>query len=139
MSFQLLLLREWRVFGVAVVIAASAVLLMAQTGSARAAAPTPAAPATSAHSCPNAGLKLPPGFCASVFADQLGHTRHLAVAGNGVVYVNTWSGRYYANQPAPAGGFLIALQDTSGSGKADVVQRFGPTAAEGAKGGTGIA
>src|SRR5215472_502825 len=136
---SLRLLREWRVFAAGVVIVASAVLLIVPVGSARAAAAAAAAAATSTDSCPNAGLKLPPGFCATVFADQLGHTRHLAVAGNGVVYVNTWSGRYYGNQPPAAGGFLIALQDTTGSGKADVIQRFGPTAAEGAKGGTGIA
>jgi len=33
----------------------------------------------------------------------------------------------------------VALQDTTGSGRADKVVRFGPTAAEGNKGGTGIA
>jgi glucose/arabinose dehydrogenase/mono/diheme cytochrome c family protein len=128
-------LRAWRVCGVSAVIVAGAVLLDARVGSARDAAPAAAASA----SCPNAGLKLPSGFCATVFADQLGHARHLVVAGNGVVYVNTWSSRDYGNQPPPAGGFLIALQDTSGTGKAEVIQRFGPTAAEGGKGGTGIA
>ena len=47
--------------------------------------------------CPNddSGLKLPAGFCATVFADGIGHARHLVVAPNGVVYVNTWSGDYY--------------------------------------------
>jgi glucose/arabinose dehydrogenase/mono/diheme cytochrome c family protein len=120
------------------VVVASAALLIARAGSAGDAAPAVAADANS-NGCPDAGLKLPAGFCATVFADQLGHTRHLAIAASGVVYVNSWSGRYYGNQPGPAGGFLIALQDTSGSGKADVVRRFGPTAAEGAKGGTGIA
>ena len=130
--------RSLRVFGVGVVSVASALVLIGRPGSARDAAPTAAA-AGSADSCPNAGLKLPPGFCATVFADQLGHTRHLVVAGDGVVYVNSWSGRYYGNQPTPAGGFVMALQDTTGSGKADVIKRFGPTAAEGAKGGTGIA
>jgi glucose/arabinose dehydrogenase/mono/diheme cytochrome c family protein len=128
--------RLLRVFGVSGVIVASALLLLARVGSARDAT---SATAGSTDSCPNAGLKLPPGFCATVFADQLGHTRHLVVAGNGVVYVNTWSGRYYGDQPTPAGGFLIALRDTTGSGKADVIQRFGPTAEEGGKGGTGIA
>jgi glucose/arabinose dehydrogenase/mono/diheme cytochrome c family protein len=131
--------RVMRVFGVSVVSVASAVLLIARVGSARDAAPGAAAAGASANSCPNAGLKLPPGFCASVLADQLGHSRHLVVAGNGVVYANTWSGRYYGNQPSPAGGFLIALQDTTGGGKADVIRRFGPTAAQGGKGGTGIA
>ena len=67
----------------------------------------------------DSGLKLPPGFCATVFADGMGHARHLVVAPSGVVYVNTWSGRYYPpNQPAPPGGFLVALQDTTGTGKA---------------------
>jgi glucose/arabinose dehydrogenase/mono/diheme cytochrome c family protein len=90
-------------------------------------------------SCPDAGLRVPPGFCASVFADDLGHARHLVVSSEGVVYVNTWSGRYYGNQPPPAGGFIVALKDTTGSGKADVIERFGATPAAGGKGGTGIA
>lgn len=88
----------------------------------------------------DSGLKLPPGFCATVFADGMGHARHLVVAPSGVVYVNTWSGRYYPpNQPAPPGGFLVALQDTTGTGKADVVKRFGGTEQTGDHGGTGIA
>src|SRR5580693_8855362 len=52
------------------------------------------------------GILLPPGFCATVFADNLGHARHLVVAPDGVVYVNTWSGAYYRTAP-PAGGFVI--------------------------------
>jgi glucose/arabinose dehydrogenase/mono/diheme cytochrome c family protein len=88
----------------------------------------------------DSGLKLPPGFCATVFADGIGHARHLVVAPNGVVYVNTWSGDYYPPGEAPhEGGFLVALQDKSGSGKADVIERFGETAKTGAAGGTGIA
>lgn len=88
----------------------------------------------------DSGLKLPPGFCATVFADGIGHARHLVVAPNGVVYVNTWSGAYYPpGQASPEGGFLVALQDKSGSGKADVIQRFGETDKTGGAGGTGIA
>lgn len=88
----------------------------------------------------NTGLTLPPGFCATIFADGIGHVRHLVVASNGVVYVNTWSGSYFPpNQPLPAGGFLVALQDKTGSGKADVIERFGETPATGGAGGTGIA
>jgi mono/diheme cytochrome c family protein len=49
----------------------------------------------------NGGLILRPGFCATVFADRIGHARHLVVAPNGVVYVNTWSGRYYGNDTPP--------------------------------------
>ncbi len=92
-------------------------------------------------SCPSeaAGLALPPGFCATIFADRLGHARHLTVSAQGVVYVNTWSGRYYANAKPPSGGFLVALKDSTGAGKADVIERFGRTPADGGKGGTGVA
>jgi glucose/arabinose dehydrogenase/mono/diheme cytochrome c family protein len=90
--------------------------------------------------CPDSdtGLKLPPGFCASIFADAIGHARHLVVAPDGVVYVNTWSGRYYGNDTPHAGGFLVALKDTTGAGKADFNQRFGETVQSGGAGGTGI-
>ncbi len=100
--------------------------------------PTEARSATGA--CPenDSGLKLPPGFCATVFADGIGHARHLVVASNGVVYVNTWSGRYYGNDKPHAGGFLVALQDTTGAGKANVNERFGETVQSGGAGGTGI-
>jgi hypothetical protein len=77
-----------------------------------------------------AGITLPPGFCATIFADNLGNARHLAVAPNGTVYVNTLGG------PSSASGFLVALRDTKGQGRADVVQRFGAGAPGG---GTGIA
>jgi glucose/arabinose dehydrogenase len=93
-----------------------------------------------APACANdAALKLPAGFCANIFADNLGHVRHMVMAPNGVLYVNTWSGSYYVNSPAPPGGFLIALQDTNGQGKANVIRRFGATPARGGRGGTGIA
>ena len=53
----------------------------------------------------NGGLTLPPGFCAAVFADHLGHARHLTGASDGTVYVNTWnSPNYFPNSPAPGGG-----------------------------------
>jgi glucose/arabinose dehydrogenase/mono/diheme cytochrome c family protein len=92
------------------------------------------------QACPNddSGLKLPPGFCATVFADGIGHTRHMIVAPNGVLYVNTWSGRYYGNTTPHEGGFLVALQDKSGAGKADVIERFGETVQTGGAGGTRI-
>ena len=76
----------------------------------------------------NAGLTVPPGFCASVFADGLGHARHLAVAPNGDVYVNTLS------------GYVVALRDENGDGRAGVIRRFGPPHQDArAGGGTGIA
>jgi glucose/arabinose dehydrogenase/mono/diheme cytochrome c family protein len=90
--------------------------------------------------CPeDAGLKLPAGFCATIFADGVGHARHMVVSPDNTVYVNTWSGRYYPpNDVPPAGGFLLALRDEKGSGKADVIRRFGATRESGAAGGLGI-
>src|ERR1017187_6498219 len=92
------------------------------------------------QACPNddTGLHLPAGFCATVFADNIGHARHMVVAPSGILYANTWSGRYYGNDTPHPGGFLVALQDKTGSGKADVIERFGETAKTGGAGGTGI-
>lgn len=87
----------------------------------------------------DAGITLPEGLCATIFADGIGHARQLVVAPDGTVYVNTWSGVYYNNDKPPAGGFLVALKDSKGTGKADKIVRFGETAAEGGHGGTGIA
>jgi glucose/arabinose dehydrogenase/mono/diheme cytochrome c family protein len=91
-------------------------------------------------SCPNgdSGLKLPAGFCATVFADGIGHARHLVVAPNGVVYVNTWSEENYGSGKPHEGGFLVALEDKTGTGTADVIERFGETVQSGGAGGTGI-
>ncbi|HET7535329.1 MAG TPA: c-type cytochrome [Candidatus Didemnitutus sp.] len=71
----------------------------------------------------NGGIALPPGFRAVVFADNLvvnrqvdGHgnnLRFLAVAPNGDVYAKTKRGS------------LLALRDTDGDGRADVVKEFG--------------
>lgn len=99
--------------------------------------PPPPPPPT----CPSngSGLSLSPGFCATIFADNIGHARHLVVSPQGVVYVNTWSGLYYGNDTPPEGGFIVALQDKDGDGKAEQVDRIGATFKEKATGGTGIA
>ncbi len=86
----------------------------------------------------NGGLSLSPGFCATLFADNIGHARHMAVSDAGVVYVNTWSGEYFDNDKVPDGGFLVALQDTQHAGQANVIKRFGEGVAQGSAGGTGI-
>jgi glucose/arabinose dehydrogenase/mono/diheme cytochrome c family protein len=86
----------------------------------------------------NGGITLPPGFCATVFADNLGHARQMAFGPNGVLYLNIWSGRYYKNDKPPAGGFLVALKDSKGDGRADVIERFGDGVAQGSTGGTGL-
>ena len=51
----------------------------------------------------NAGLTLPAGICATVFADSIGLARHVVVAPNGDVY-ETLEGTQPApkNQTAPA-------------------------------------
>src|SRR5690242_7882079 len=111
-------------------------LLAPVHGQSKPAAKTKAASQTCAND--DSGLKLPPGFCATVFADDIGHARQMVGADNGVLYVNTWSGDYYGKQPPHPGGFLVALQDKSGTGKADVIERFGETVQTGGAGGTGI-
>jgi glucose/arabinose dehydrogenase/mono/diheme cytochrome c family protein len=88
--------------------------------------------------CPDAGITLSNGFCATIFADNIGHVRHMVVSPSGVLYVNTWSGRYYANDKVPDGGFLVALGDTKHTGRADLIKRFGDGVAQGSAGGTGI-
>src|SRR6202161_4032741 len=123
--------------GRASTISAFAVLLA--SGAWFANAETPAA--RSAPACPagDTGITLSPGFCATIFADNLGHVRHLVVAPDGTLYANSWSGRYFPNAPPPPGGFLLALKDTKGEGRADVVERFGVTVEAGGTGGSGIA
>jgi glucose/arabinose dehydrogenase/mono/diheme cytochrome c family protein len=128
--------RAWyssRMLRVAAILLAAALCAAGPPGLALA-----AQPATDDCAGSDGGLLLPPGFCATVFADNLGHARHLVVAPDGVVYVNTWSGAYYRTKPPP-GGFVIALKDTKGDGHADLVRRFGDGVAQGSAGGTGIA
>jgi glucose/arabinose dehydrogenase len=90
----------------------------------------------------NGSITLPSGFCATVFADNIGHARHLVVTPGGDVYVNTWihkdqSGQIPANPP---GGFVVALRDADRDGHAERVERFGATFQPGKEGGgTGIA
>ena len=70
-------------------------LLGSQTRLAAAASPMPASPmpasiapaSTAPADCApgNGGLTLPPGFCATVYADHLGHARHLTAGSDGTV------------------------------------------------------
>ena len=71
-------------------------------------------------------LILPRGFKATVFADNVGVARHIAVASNGDVYVALW------DRGETKGG-VLALRDTNSDGRADVQERFGK------EGGSGIA
>jgi glucose/arabinose dehydrogenase/cytochrome c5 len=131
--------RHTLVLALAVGAVCAALLLGAN---AHAESTTPSKPEADSHrTCPgdNCGLSLSPFFCATVFADNLGHARHMAFGPDGTLYVNTWSGRYFANSPPPPGGFLVMLRDVNGDGKAEIVSRFGETQADGAAGGSGIA
>jgi glucose/arabinose dehydrogenase len=65
----------------------------------------------------NGGITLPSGFSAVVFADTLGSARHLAVNGNGDVYVKL------AGQKN--GKTIVRLRDTKNIGKADEITSFG--------------
>lgn len=83
-----------------------------------------AAPAMRAADTPacdpdNAGIKLPPGFCALVVADGLGVARHMTVAANGDLYV------------ALKDGGVAALRYTKGDGRFDVKERFGTVSTTG--------
>lgn len=103
-----------------------------QADTSTAATATASGTASAACSGTAAGLSLPAGFCATIFADSIGHARHVVVTPNGTVYVNTWSSAYYQT-PAHEGGFLVALRDTNNDGRADVIARFGKTAAPATK------
>lgn len=59
------------------------------------------------------GIKLPPGFRATVFADNLGRLRFLTVAANGDVYVKTREGG------------ILALRDDDKDGRAETKAAFG--------------
>ena len=69
------------------------------------------------------GLELPDGFCAVVVADDLGRLRHVAVRENGDVYV--------IHSGLTEEGGITALRDTTGDGKADIIQTFGEVAGTG--------
>jgi glucose/arabinose dehydrogenase len=75
--------------------------------------PVPPPPASVACAPGNGGITLPPGFCASIFADGIGRPRHMAVSAAGDLYVLI------------SGGGVLALRDTSGDGRADVSGAFG--------------
>ena len=63
------------------------------------------------------GITLPEGFSATVFVDSVGQARHLAVNGNGDVYVkldklyNAWG--------------ILRLRDSDNDGKAEDISGFG--------------
>lgn len=69
-------------------------------------------------------IKLPPGFCATVFADSAGPARHLAVRKNGDVFIGVLDQRRSA-------GNILALRDANKDGHADAEFRFGDAGVHG--------
>jgi len=73
----------------------------------------------------NGGITLPAGFCAAVFADEIGVARHLVVTPAGDVYVALENAeRSSANSTRVTGengrGGIMALRDTNADGRADI-------------------
>jgi glucose/arabinose dehydrogenase len=72
------------------------------------------------------GITLPPGFCASIFADTIGVARHLLVAPNGDVLVSVGdadaAGTTHMRGDKRAGA-IVALRDTNRDGRADLQAR----------------
>lgn len=66
----------------------------------------------------NGGLFLPGDFEALVVADSTGPARHITVNDNGDIYVKLRFSK-------PGEGGNIALRDSTGDGKADIIKRFG--------------
>jgi glucose/arabinose dehydrogenase len=82
----------------------------------------------------NGGISLPEGFCAQVFADEIGLPRHLTVADNGDVYAarrpqrrRNDAGEIVIDSP----GGVVALRDTTGDGAADTVEDVNEVAGTG--------
>src|SRR5690606_13675222 len=65
----------------------------------------------------NDGITLPDKFGAIVVVDTLGRGRHLAVNDNGDISVHLRS-------PNPDGKAIMALRDTDGDGRADIVEGY---------------
>ena len=73
----------------------------------------------------NAGLKLPTGFKATLFADTIGSARHIAITANGVLFAKLM-------YPNKTGNSIIRLEDQNNDGVADNIKGWAKY------GGTGI-
>ncbi len=73
----------------------------------------------------NAGLKLPNGFKATLFANGIGSARHIAITPNGVLFAKLM-------YPNKGGNSIIRMEDKNNDGIADEVSGWGKY------GGTGI-
>jgi len=73
----------------------------------------------------NAGLTLPTGFKANLYANNIGGARHIAITKSGVVFAKL-------NNPNKEGNAIIRLEDANNDGVADKINGFAKY------GGTGI-
>ena len=67
-----------------------------------------------AQSQDNAGLRLPTGFSAKLFASNIGTARHITITKNGVVFAKL-------NAPNKEGKSIIRLEDTNQDGVAEKI------------------
>jgi glucose/arabinose dehydrogenase/mono/diheme cytochrome c family protein len=74
----------------------------------------------------NGGITLPEKFGALVVADTLGRGRHLAVNSNGDIYV-------HLGKLTDEGHGIMALRDTDGDGRADILRGYGSIPGTGIK------
>src|SRR6185295_6162049 len=65
----------------------------------------------------NGGITLPEKFGAVVVVDSIGRGRHMAINSNGDIYL-------HLSKLALDGKAIIALRDTSGDGRADVIKGY---------------
>lgn len=73
----------------------------------------------------NAGLRLPAGFSATLFADQIGNARHIAINDKGILFAKL-------NNTNKAGQSIVRMEDANADGVAEKISGWGKY------GGTGI-
>lgn len=93
----------------------AAAVALAAVAAASAQASDGAAPACDPD---DAGLRLPPGFCALVFVEGLAKPRHLVVTDNGDVLAAL-------GRPSDSTGGVVLVRDTDGDGRGDLRSSFG--------------
>jgi len=71
----------------------------------------------------NGGLTMPAGFAAFKVVNELGPARHIDVSENGDIYV--------ALNNMSKGSGAVALRDTTGDGRADIISYFGSVSGTG--------
>ncbi len=81
--------------------------------------------ACTVHAQDNAGLRLPAGFSATLFANNIGSSRHISITKSGIVFAKL-------NSPNKEGKAIVRLEDANKDGIAEKISGWGNY------GGTGI-